>query len=262
MGKHELETHFNPEQKELFVVRRMVVKIGTSTITAEGRYLDKEFINEIARQASILFHSGVKVTVVSSGAIDNGRLIIRSLSKSDQDRQIAAVYGQSSLIKEWVAAFEGYNILAGELLVSEPHLYKVKELLHYAINFGIPIINGYDGINDRDMAPISSDNDKLASFVAQSISADASVFLTDVDGLMDKDQKLINFVDRPEDIQEYITKTGRGTGGMWGKCIEAKRLAREGQRSIIANGKTPNVLLRIARGENIGTRFGKGWMIY
>ncbi len=262
MIMRERECYQNQESKERFVTQCMVVKIGSSTITAEGQYLDKKFIDDIARQASELFHTGVKIAVVSSGAIDNGRLLIKSLSRSDKDRQIAAMYGQSSLIKEWIAAFEKQNVLAGELLVLESELEKTKELVSYAMNFGIPIVNGYDAINDRYRSSISSDNDRLSGFISRSVDADTSVFLTDVEGVMDSDNSLIGFVDRLENIEEYITKSGRGTGGMWGKCIEAKHLAREGQRSIIANGKTPNVLLRIARGENLGTRFGKGWMIY
>lgn len=262
MGNHERLDYFSQKETERFIVKTMIVKIGSSTITAEGRYLDKEFIDNIARQASALFHAGVKVAIVSSGAIANGSLLIKSLSNSDKDRQIAAMYGQSVLTKEWVAAFERHNVLAGELLFPESDLDRTKELLSYAMNFGIPIVNGYDAVNDRNRSPISSDNDRLAGFVSRSIGADTSIFLTDVDGLMDRDGELINFVDRLEDIHEVIINRGSGTGGMWGKCIEAKHLARLGQRSIIANGRVRDVLLRIAKGENIGTRFGRGWMLY
>lgn len=250
MGNHEVEGHSNVEQKERFVTRIMVVKIGSSAITAEGRYLDKKFIDNIARQAGELFHAGVKVVIVSSGAISNGRLLINNLPNSDKDRQIAAMYGQSIITKEWVTALEKQKVLAGELLIPESDLIKAKELLSNAMDFGIPIVNGYDAINDIHRSSISSDNDRLAGFIARGVGADTSVFLTDVDGLMDREGDLISFVDRLEDIQEYIVNRGSGIGGMWGKCIEAKSLAREGQRSIIANGKTPNVLSRIERGEN------------
>lgn len=262
MGNHELESHSNVEKKEIFVVRRMVVKIGSSTITAEEQYLDREFIDDIARQASILFHSGVKIAIVSSGAIANGNLLLRDLKNADRDRQLVALSGQSELTYEWFLAFKKYGVLALVRLIAESDLEKTKGILYRAMDVGVPIINGDDVINDIEKSPISSDNDRLAGFVSHSINADASVFLTDVDGLMDTNGELINFVDRLEDIQEYIQQKGRGTGGMWGKCVEAKHLARLGQRSIIANGKTKDVLLRIAKGENLGTRFGKGWMLY
>lgn len=262
MGSNERLDYSSQKEQEKFITKKMVVKIGSSSIISEGKYLDRGFVGAIARQVSELFHAGVKISIVSSGAIDNGRLLIKSLSNNDNDRKIAAIYGQSLVIKEWVSSFEQHNIRVGEILVSESDLDKAKELLSYAMNFGIPIVNGYDAINDKDRSLISSDNDRLAAFVARSVGADTSVFLTDVDGVMDNESELVRFVDRLEDIEEYISRKGSGTGGMWGKCIQAKSLARDGQRSIIANGKDQNVLLRIARGENLGTGFGRGWMLY
>lgn len=259
MVNHEIGNYFHQEKKEQFITHRMVVKIGSSTIIEGGA----GFIDDIARQGSILFHCGVKIAIVGSGAVGTGNLLVRNYHNLDTtlDKQTSAFFGQSKLIKEWVNAFERYDVLAGELLIAEDHLGKANNLLIRAMDFGIPIINGYDAMNDNNNAAISSDNDKLTAFVSRTINADTAVFLTDINGLMDTDGELINFVDRLEDIQECIQK-GSGTGGMWGKCIEAHYLAREGQRSIITNGKARDVLLRIARGENLGTRFGKGWMLY
>lgn len=262
MANHEVLDYSSQKEKEKFVVSKMVVKIGSSTVTQGGSRVDTEFIDDIARQGSILFRSGVKIAIVSSGAVDSGNLLIKNVS----NRRTAAFYGQSKLIKEWVSAFERYEVFSGELLVLDEHLAKAKDLLSDAIAVGVPIINGYDALIDTDdvtrQRMVSNDNDRLAGFVSRSIKADASVFLTDVDGVMDADGELINFVDRLEDIEEYIQQRGSGIGGMWGKCVQAHYLAGDGQRSIIANGRSQDVLLRIARGENLGTRFGKGWMIY
>ena len=265
---HEVESYYHQEKKERFVAQRMVVKIGSSTITEGKTRVDTEFINDIARQASILFHAGVKIVIVSSGAVDTGNILIKQSGKDSQNKKKAALFGQSELTAQWVTAFGGLKVIAGVHLVSEDELEKAKELLTDEImSVGVLVINGYDAVNDdseeerRNM--ITADNDKLAAFVSRSINADTSLFLTDVDGVLDEKGSVIPFVDRLEDIEDVIIEKGSGgTGGMWGKCIDAKHLAREGQRSIIANGKTSNVLLRIARGENLGTRFGKGWMIY
>lgn len=262
MGKHEIESYSNVEQKERFVSRIMVVKIGSSTITAEGQYLDKEFIYDIARQTSVLYHAGVKIGIVCSGVVDDGNLLLKNAGNINKNRRILALAGNSELTSEWFSAFKKYGVLALIRLIAEPDLEKIKGILSSAMDVGVPIINGDDVINDFDESFISSDNDRLAGFIAQSVGSDTSVFLTDVDGLIDREGELISFVDRLEDVQEYIVNRGSGTGGMWGKCIEAKRLARKGKMSIIANGRTSDVLLRIAKGEKLGTGFGKGWMVY
>jgi glutamate 5-kinase len=262
VANHEIDNYIQ-EKREQFVAHRMVVKIGSSTIVEEKSRINVELINDIARQASVLFNTGVRIVIVSSGAVDSGNLLMRRSGKNKQSEKIEALFGQTELTSKWTTAFEKWGVIVGVHLISENDLEKAKEFLSDEVmNIGILVFNGYDAVNDSDEETrrkmVTTDNDKLAAFVSRSIYADTSVFLTDKDGVMDRDDKLIRYVDRLEDIREMIAQTGSGTGGMWGKCVEADNLAREGQRSIIANGRSQNVLLRIARGENLGTRFMKG----
>lgn len=269
VANHEVVSYYHQEKKERFVTQRMVVKIGSSTIVEDKSRINVELINDIAKQAGVLFNAGVKIVIVSSGAVDTGNLLIRQTGKDIKNKRTAALFGQSELTARWITAFKEYGsgVIAGVHLISENELEQAKKLLSVeAMDIGIPVINGYDAVNDnsdegrRNM--ISADNDKLAGFISKAINADTSIFLTDTNGVLDEDGRTISFVDRLEDIEDVIFGEGTGIGGMRSKCLQAKCLARDGQRSIIANGKTKDVILRIARGENLGTRFGKGWMLY
>ena len=284
MGNHELENHYSKEQREQFVVHRMVVKIGSSTITKDGDPLNKSFMDNIARQSSQLFKSGVEVFIVSSGAVMSGDALIRKngidmnqlfsshiLSLTEEEQKVfldmvKAFYGQTELMSAWREVFWHYGVLAGQGLYEDRNLRSrtTREVLESACKIGVPIINANDAVSDFEMRQlaISADNDKLAGFIARTINADTLVFLTDVDGVLDENGKELSYVDRLEDIQELIKDTGDRPGGMWGKTIVAKTAAREGRRTFITNGRKQNILIQIARGENLGTRFGKGWMLY
>lgn len=270
MVNHEIVSHYHQEKKERFVTQRIVVKIGSSTIVEDKSRINVEFISDIARQAGILFNAGVRIAIVSSGAVDTGNLVIRErIGKENSNKKTAALFGQTELTARWIQAFKesGEGVIAGVHLVSEGELERAKELLSCDVmDIGILVINGFDAVDDNTGEEksnmITADNDKLAGFISKAINADTSIFLTDTNGVLDEEGKTISFVDSLEDIEDVIVEGGTGTGGMWSKCLHAKRLARDGQRSIIANGKTKDVLLRIARGENLGTRFGKGWMLY
>jgi len=267
VASHEILDYSSQKEKEKFIVNKMVVKIGSSTITEGGSRVDVQFINDIARQASMLFNAGVRIAIVSSGAVDSGNFLISRSGKDSQSRKTAALFGQTELTAKWTTAFERCKVMVGVHLISENDLEKAKEFLSDEVmNIGVLVFNGYDAVNDSSEEArsrmVTADNDRLAVFISRSINADTSIFLTDVDGVLDEKGSTVSFVDRLEDIEDIITVKGNGMGGMWGKCIEAKSLARDGQRSIIANGRTSDVLLRIARGENLGTRFVKGWMLY
>ena len=108
----------------------------------------------------------------------------------------------------------------------------------------------------------SADNDVLASSIASLIDADTFLILTDTDGVLDENGNTLPSVDRLEDIQELIRTEGSGMGGPWSKWVEAKSAAIEGKRSIIANGRGENTILKVARGENAGTLFHQGYALY
>lgn len=272
------------EQKERFIAHRMVVKIGSSTLSKDGDPLNRVFMDNIARQSSKLFKSGVELLIVSSGAVVSGDWLIREKgidinqlssvhlqSLTEEERKVfldrvRAFYGQTELMSSWREAFAHYGILAGQGLYEDRDLKKknTKEVLESCCKIGVPIINANDAVSDFEMRQfeISADNDKLAGFIARTVNADTLVLLTDVDGVLDEKRKALSYVDRLEDIQELMKDTSGRPGGMWGKAIAANTAAKEDKRVFIANGREKDVLIRIAKGENLGTRFGKGWMLY
>ena len=249
------------KEQEQFVSRRMVVKIGSSTITRDGSPLNLEFMDGVAKQVSKLFESEVQVVIVSSGAVACGRKLLSELGlelgNTILDNQRAAVFGQPELIAQWKAAFKRYGVLAGQQLLVDDHLENGGKVLEASLSDGVVIINQNDAVSDTEMKQflISADNDKLAEYVARFINADTLLLLTDVDGVLDENGEVLTHVDRVEDIEDLIKTSGQGTGGMWTKCIQAKQAARDGRRAIIANGREADVILRIARDENVGTRF-------
>lgn len=263
----------------------MVVKIGSSTITKDGDPLNRIFMDNIACQSSRLFRSGVEVFIVSSGAVVSGDALIRKngidlnqlfssqlqglLSEREREvflSQVKAFYGQSELISAWREAFARYGILAGQGLYEDRNLRggTARKVLEAACKIGVPIINANDTVSDFEMREfeISADNNKLAGFIAKTVNADTLVLLTDVDGVLDENRKVVPYVDRLEDIQELIKDAGDRPGGMGSKVIIAKAAARDDKRAFIVSGRETDVLIRIAQGENLGTRFGKGWMLY
>lgn len=278
------ELAIDKEQKERFITRRIVVKIGSSTITKDGDPLNRNFMDSIAFQSSQLFRSGVEVFIVSSGAVVSGDALIRRngidmnqlfssqlQNLSDEERevflnQVRAFYGQAELMSAWREAFARYGILAGQGLYEDKNLRSrtTREVLESACKIGVPVINANDAVSDFEMRQfeISADNDKLAGLIVRTVNADTLVLLTDVDGVLDETGKALSDVDRLEDIQELMKDTNSRPGGMWGKAMVAKTAAMEGRRSIIANGIEQDVLVQIARGRNLGTRFDKGWMLY
>lgn len=256
-----------PQEKEPFVSKRIVVKIGTSTLTGGGSLPDMDFMNEIARQTAILHQNGVEVIIVSSGAVGLGKR--EDFPTADiVDNQVESVFGQTRLMTAWTTVFADNKIEdVGQVLLTDADLlYKrgnTKEVLSRSMKRGIVIVNCNDAVTDEEMRKVSKsiDNDKLASDVVSLVDADTFLILGDKDGVM-AGNELVPFVDRLEDIYDLATGTGTGTGGPTSKWVEAKDVAKSGKRSIIANGREMNVVLRVARGERVGTLFIPGYATY
>lgn len=256
------------QEAEQFSTRRIVIKIGTSTIAVGQNRPDFGLMCDVARQATELLNDGVEVIIVSSGAVALGRKE-GSVRHDIVDKQVDAVYGQRRLMTQWANAFEQFGIEeVGQLLYTDVDLKEkaqsVKKVLTRALERGVVIVNYNDGISDEEMreVEISADNDVLASTVANLIDADTFLILTDTDGVLDENGVTLPSVDRLEDVQDLIRKEGTGMGGPWSKWIQAKSAAREGRRSVIANGRGEDTILKVARGQNVGTSFYKGYAIY
>lgn len=248
-------------EREHFAAKRIVVKIGSSTIT-EGATcespLNLDLIDDIAMQCSVLFKSGLQVAIVSSGAVACGKHLLGTEEHSIRDRQVEAVFGQNALNHAWVQAFNKYGVNAGEMLLREEDLVKPLTTLKLALKKGPVVINNNDATSDREMKQLlfSADNDRISGFVAISIGADTIIILTDVEGVKDKDGSVIEDGSSIDETVVFDIKSEDGTGGMVSKIDVLRKLANLGIKGIITSPKD-NIILDVAAGrtENKVTTF-------
>lgn len=253
----EITKYIESKELERFITKRMVIKIGSSSITKNGSPLNLTIMDDIARQTSILFHSGVEVVIVSSGSVASGRKVI-PVNGDLTDKQVAAMYGQGELTYRWKEAFERHSIHAAELLLTKRDLKNSTGPLLRAMQFGVVIINENDAVNNEELKElvILGDNDKLASRVARiPARADTLLILTDTSGVLDTNGNTIHVLDKggKENVLFY-GKSLAGTGGMESKVKAGFKAAKQGIKTIIANAYEDDVVLKAARGEVVGTR--------
>lgn len=273
-----------------FHTQRMVAKVGTTTITEGGNHLNRGFMRDVARQVAEIreAQNDIDILIVSSGAVACGRNILSKAGHPGSegwrqwsrlglgfiDRvmidQVAAAFGQRQLMTEWNQAFAGYGLEASQMLYTDEQLHfqnalDIVKIIRLACRVGIPIINANDVVTNAEMrkVAISADNDQLALHVARFINADTLVLLTDMDGVMDSNNRVVEYARDIKDVSEYLRDDGKGIGSMVSKAqaasdfISDRTLGLSGQRfALIANGRRPNVLLDAARREKrIGTWF-------
>jgi glutamate 5-kinase len=252
---------------------RIVVKLGTSTLTAGTPHLSMPHMVEIARQLAALRANGTGVILVTSGAMAAGRerLGFPQLPKGLPAKQMLAAIGQPRLMALYEQVFGMYNLTLAQILLTRADLADRRRYLNSRntltalLDHGaIPIINENDTVATEEIRV--GDNDNLSALVANLIDADLLVLLTDQVGLYtadprsDPDAILVNEVGEPE-IPESLwkaaggTENGLGTGGMLTKLQAADLARRSGTTVIIASGETPDVLLRAAEGASVGTCF-------
>lgn len=254
------------------MVQRIVIKIGTSTLTAGGKKLSAPQMVELARQLSVLHAEKAQVVLVSSGAITAGREVLNfpSLPKQLPAKQMLAAVGQPRLMALYEKYFGIYSVHVAQVLLTRADLadrhgyINARATLEALLDHGIiPIINENDTVATDEIR--FGDNDNLSAQVANLIEADLLVLLTDQEGLYtadprtNKSAQLIAEVG-PEPFSSELWQaaggsvSGVGTGGMVTK-LQAADLSRHGGTVvIIARGSTENVILRLAHGESIGTR--------
>ena len=250
---------------------RLVVKVGTNTLTGGEDRLSRSQMSVIVRQVARLLREGHQVAVVSSGAIVAGReaLNLSSNAKDIPFKQVLAAVGQARLMQMWDELFSLEGIIVAQTLLTRGDLADrqgylnarntLLALLHRKV---VPVINENDVVATDEIS--IGDNDNLSALVANLIDADLLILLTDQDGLYTADPRrnataslipevrVIN-----DDIVALAAGAGsvRGTGGMATK-LQAARLATEsGVTVVVAGGATEDVLVRAVNGEPIGTRF-------
>jgi glutamate 5-kinase len=263
----------NTSSKEL-AYRRIVVKLGTHLLTGGGKHLDQAVMADLARQIAQLHEQGAEIIIVSSGAIAAGRhkLGIEGAIKGIPYKQVLASVGQSRLMNVYEQLFDQHHITVAQALLTRGdiadragYLNARNTLLALMELKVIGIINENDVVSiDEIKEARFGDNDNLSAMVANLIDADMLMILTDIGGLytadphVDATARLIPVVDK---IDAAIKKMGAntagnvGTGGMVTK-IEAARVATaSGVRVVIADGREADIIIRLAKGEAIGTHF-------
>jgi glutamate 5-kinase len=252
--------------------KRIVVKIGTSTLTGGDTHLLLPQIVELARQISDLIANGNMVCVVSSGAIAVGRQALEfpQLPKSIPVKQMLAAVGQPRLMNVYEQIFAIFDCKVAQILLTSEDIRDRRRYINARNTLSslldhnvIPIINENDSVATEEIK--IGDNDNLSALVANLIEADLLVLLTDQEGLYTADPNqtesadLIKSIDSeriPEEIWAAAggTQNGLGTGGMVTKLQAADTARRSGTHVVIAKGDTPNILTRIVQGEALGTQ--------
>ncbi len=250
---------------------RIVVKIGTSTLTHSTGCLNIRRIEKLCEVVSDLKNAGHELILVSSGAIGMGvgKLSLKSRPQDIPTKQAAAAVGQCELMYTYDKLFSEYRHTVAQILLTEHDINDQhrRENFHNTLTRlleldCIPIINENDTVATEELG--IGDNDTLAAIVSINISADVLVLLSDIDGLYtadphkDKNAKLISSV--KEITPEIISLAGGkgselGTGGMTTKIRAAQIATSAGTDMIITNGDNPSVLYDIAEGTEVGTRF-------
>jgi glutamate 5-kinase len=249
--------------------RRIVVKVGSSLVTDEGRGLDADAIGQWCRQMAALAAQGRELVMVSSGAVAEGmkRLGWRERPKELHELQAAAAVGQMGLAQIYETQLRHNGIASAQVLLThadladrERYLNARSTLLTLLRLRVLPVINENDTVVNDEIK--FGDNDTLGALVANLVEADALVILTDQKGLYTADPRKdpsARFVHEAAagspDLEEMAGGAGSsiGRGGMITKVLAAKRAARSGASTVIAWGREPDVLLRLAAGEAIGT---------
>jgi len=249
--------------------RTLIIKVGSSLVTNEGRGLDVAAIARWAAQIAQLRALGRRCVLVSSGAIAEGlqRLGWSQRPHALHELQAAAAVGQMGLVQCYETCFRKHGIATAQVLLTHADLadrqryLNARSTLLTLLGLGvIPVINENDTVVTDEIKV--GDNDTLAALVTNLVEADVLVILTDQAGLYDADPrhapaaKLIEEAVAGEPRLEAMAG-GAGSslarGGMITKVLAAKRAARSGAHTVIANGREPEVLVRLAQGERIGT---------
>ena len=251
--------------------KRMVVKVGTSTLTHATGHLNLRRIEKLVKVLSDLQHSGMQVVLVSSGAVSAGvaKVGFGKFPSSPEEKQAMAAIGQSELLKIYDRFFSDYGCTVAQVLMTKEVLTTPERRVAAENTFGrlldmrcIPIVNENDSVSTDELTKFGG-NDILSAYVAKLCSADLLLNMSDIDGLYDSDPRSnpdATLISRVEDIDAIIGSAGdagteRGTGGMIAKLQAAKIVTEAGIPMFILNGHEPEILYTLMDGGHVGTYF-------
>lgn len=256
-------------------VKRLVVKVGTSSLVYPSGGLNLRVIDQLAFALSTLCGQGKEVILVSSGAIGVGlnALRLKERPKEISEQQALASIGQSKLITMFNQRFAHYNQTIGQLLLTHDVFDFPASNQHVMDTFDrllakhvVPIVNENDSIavDEMDHRTKFGDNDQLSAIVATHVDADLLIMLSDIEGFYDQnplkhdDAQLIPTIHHIDD-ETYAVAGGRGsrygTGGMVTKLTAAEIMLKDNRQMVLASGKDPAIILDILAGKPVGTWF-------
>lgn len=252
---------------------RVVIKVGTNVLTNRDDRIVGPVLKNLVRQIAHLYENGFMPVVVSSGSAIAGKEILGECKVSDKSirRQVYSSVGQPRLMRHYYTMFHEWGLRCAQVLATKRDFSPGNHRQN--------MINCYEGLISEGIIPIANeddtvsltmsmftDNDELAALVAELIQAQKLIILTDIDGLFtgnpdDEGTELISMVRSDEKVEQYVRKSnkqeGQGRGGMKSKLKIAKKAAKDGIETYIANGKNENVIIDIIEGKKVGTMFIK-----
>ena len=252
--------------------RRIVVKVGTSTLTHATGHLNLRRIQSLVKVISDMKNSGIEMVLVSSGAVSAGvaKIGYGHIPSSPEEKQAMSSIGQSELMKLYDKFFSDYGHTVGQILMTKDVLDNPVRRAAAENTFNrllsmhcIPIVNENDAISTDELTKFGG-NDILSAHVAIVCEADLLLNLSDVDGLYDSDPRTnsdAKLIERIDSLDERIyaiaggAGTSRGTGGMIAKLNAAKLVTERGIPMFILNGHDPEILYTLLDGGHVGTYF-------
>ncbi len=257
------------DREALQSTKKIVIKIGSSTLTDESGKIDKEFIKELSNEIKEIVDSGKKVVIVSSGARIAGVSTIGKWSRKEDIhyKQALCAIGQVELMDSYRKIFWEKNLHVAQILLtkddfeSKSRTLNIRNTLFTLIDEGvIPIINENDTVSVDEIK--IGDNDMLAAYSSVLWGADLLILMSDIEGIYDKnpkdyeDAEIIHEINDVESIKKDIDigeKSSFGTGGVSTKLKAAEYVNRFKIPLVVVNGKTEGIVLRILKGETVGT---------
>ncbi len=267
----------NHNRERIKEAKRIVVKVGTSTLTHSTGKMNFLIMDKLARVISELSNRGKEVILVSSGAIGVGcgKLNLNKKPVLLGEKQAVAAVGQCELMHMYSKFFSDYNYTVGQILLTQTAVQEqnrknnILNTFQHLFAYGvIPIVNENDSVSTEEIKSMDSfgDNDTLSAVVTTITGSDLLIILSDIDGFYDCDPRentsssLISLVERitPE-LEAYAggAGTNRGTGGMKTKINAAKIVTSSGADMVLVNGSDPDIILDVLSGNEIGTLFCK-----
>lgn len=248
----------------------IVIKVGTNVMTNKDNRIVRPVLRRLVKQIAELYERDIMTLLVSSGSVIAGREVLgkSKIENRTQRRQVYSAIGQPRMMRLYYNIFHEYGMKCAQVLPTKRdfspgvHRQNMINCCEGLLEEGVvPIANEDDAVSVT--MSMFSDNDELASLIAQLINADKLIILTDIDGLYtghpeEADSNLITNVDPEDNVDKYIKENGKsegeGRGGMGSKLDYAQQAAANNVPTYIANGKRDNTIIDIIDGKDVGTK--------